>query len=487
VKKTLRTHVLAALAFATLLVAGRPVRAEDPPADWVAQCGGQILTMRGLAAVAVDRVGAELLEMASGPLSILRVMVQENMVAQEAKTLGVAVSEAEVDRSWSDLARTVHTQSGGTKTLDDVIREQGSTVRETRDNLREQLLKEKVAAHPKYLGKTLPTDAKTRIAQAEIVAEQIAKTATVRFGIPVAMQPEAVDLGPDVVAEVSLPNRAPERITRRDFGLALVRRLPADRVREMIEQECQSVLTKSMALTEEEMATAIEEERVRWNDWRKQTEQIAFRDVSYDDWVKMKYRLSLEDLRKDRYFRGQFGLLRHFRQAVEADPATVRAEYEKAREGMYGEAYEVSDVQISFLQENALINPQRQRTRKEALRIANDLLSKSATGVSFDMLMREVNDARDPTFRAQRRLLRNTDNDRLLYEQVRQLKDGETTRTETLSEVHVLRRERHVPAPSFEEVRSHVVERLTNLRAREWLQARMTDESTVRIRWPLPQ
>ena len=57
---------------------------------------------------------------------------------------------------------------------------------------------------------------------------------------------------------------------------------------------------------------------------------------------------------------------------------------------------------------------------------------------------------------------------------------------ETLSEVHLLRREGAEGAPAFEEIKLLVRERLARERVRDWLEAKMGDPESVRLRWPLP-
>ena len=72
-------------------------------------------------------------------------------------------------------------------------------------------------------------------------------------------------------------------------------------------------------------------------------------------------------------------------------------------------------------------------------------------------------------------------------EQARILKDGQTTRPfETLAEVHILRREAAVPAPTYDDVKGMIREGMAFKRAREWIQYQLKDERVVKIRWPLP-
>jgi hypothetical protein len=67
------------------------------------------------------------------------------------------------------------------------------------------------------------------------------------------------------------------------------------------------------------------------------------------------------------------------------------------------------------------------------------------------------------------------------------MRDGEVAVVETISAVHVLRREALLPPPSFEEVRGMIQEGLVRQRAESWLAERVRDESLVKVRWPVPE
>jgi hypothetical protein len=52
------------------------------------------------------------------------------------------------------------------------------------------------------------------------------------------------------------------------------------------------------------------------------TTQEAFRHLSYADYVKSRYHLDLDQMKKDRYLRGLFGLVRQERAKI--TPEEVR-------------------------------------------------------------------------------------------------------------------------------------------------------------------
>jgi hypothetical protein len=467
---------VAVLAF----VLGSSRACADSIDDWVAECGGNKLTLRGLATVAVDRVRQELLEPSSGPLTILRQLIEERAVVLEAAKLGVGVTEADVDQRWRELDAEVRGKTNGSRTLQEVVaKDLRSTVPEFRANLRNLLRKERVASHEKYLGKSLPTQSQQRLAQVEVVIAELLKRAKVVYGVPTALQAQPGAVPPGAVATV---NDSP--ISREQYGLELVRRLPEDEVRRMIDQECKAVVTAGMALSETDMQAAIEQERENWNKWREMSSQESFKNVSYDDYVKARHRVSLEDLKHDRFFRGWFGLHHSFRHKV--TPEEVRKEWEAKKGTLYGDSIRVTDVSIGFAQKNQLVNVPNARERKDALRMAHEIRVQRESGTPFDEIARGVNAKQDRSFTAVPRRLRNTDDDRILWDRALAMKDDEVATVETLSAVHVLRREERVAAPSFEEVKAMIAEGITKQRADTWLDAQMKDPKVCRVRWPLP-
>ena len=469
--------VLAVLAPATLHAEGEGAPPSSPPADWVARVGDRYLTKERLARATVWRVMSDLMEAGSGATTVLRQRIQELVVAQEAARLGVQVTDEELRLEYDRLDKRVRDMSNGAKNLRQVIeREQGLSIVEFLQNLRHELLKEKVAAHQKYLG-LLPKDEKAKIAQIEVVIGELLKNAKVEYGVRCAMQPEREDLGEGVIAKV---NGVP--LMHQEFGHQLVLRLPTSRIREIIQEECRAVLTAAWALTPEQMEALIAVEKERWLKRREMTTQEALRTVSYEDWVKMQYKLDLEGLKQDRYFRGLYGLVEAYRKQVKAEE--VQADYDAQKETMYGDRFLVTDVQIAFAPRDDLLGPSGGRTRKEALKLANGILQRASLGVDFDTVAREVNEKRDATFFSRRLRVRNTGNGRHLYEQAKLLQDGQVSRPfETLAEVHVVRREKWIPAPTFADVEDLIRQRLAYTKANEYLEAQMTDPKTVEIRW----
>jgi hypothetical protein len=478
-----RAVLLLALPLASGLLAPA-ARAEELPFDWVAHVQGKaprILTLRGLGQALVQASKQELMEPGSGELTTLRQMSEERVVRQEAKALGVAVTDADVDARSREVDAAVRAKTNGKETLRDVIYKQlRSNLPEFRLGLRHLILKERIAAHPKHLGPSLLRQSEERrLAQVQVVVTTLLERARIEYGVATALQPEPKPLGAGVIATVN-----GEPITGEEFGLDLARRLPVDDVKRVLDHEVRSVLTEGTALSEEEMGATIEEERKNWNEWRELSTQEAWKSVSFDDYVKARWRISLEDLRRSRYYRGYFGLVRAVRGEV--TPEAVAKEFQDEREGLYGESVRVTDVNVGFVQKNQFTRSDL-RDRKEALRAANEILVQKESGVPFDQIVRGVNAKQDRSFTASQRRLRNTDADRILFDRAKSMRDGEVAVVETISAVHVLRREARLPPPSFEEVRGMIQEGLVRQRAEAWLAERVRDESLVKVRWPVPE
>ena len=133
-------------------------------------------------------------------------MVQERVVEQEAARLGVPVTRR---RAQAQVRPSSTTASGGmsngAKNLRRRDRPRAGSLRSrsSGSNLRHELLKEKVAAHQKYLG-LLPKDEKAKIAQIEVVIGELLKKAKVEYGIRCAMQHDAARRWRDgVIAQVN--------------------------------------------------------------------------------------------------------------------------------------------------------------------------------------------------------------------------------------------------------------------------------------------
>ena len=470
------------------LLAGR-AGAEPEPAGWVAkvttEAGVRHLTRDRLNGAVYARRASTLQDAGSNTLTILRQMIEERVVAQEARRLGITVTGADVQKRFDVIDTQVRRQANGNRNLLDVIRrDMKTTVVEFRDGLRYVLMKERVASHQDWIG-PLPKNETEKLAQIAVVTAALMKRAKVEYGVPCALQETPSKLPAGHVVHVN-----GEPITAGELGEELIKRLPTGDIKKIIEEECKSVLTVSWALTPEQMDAVIERERTEWHRVRGLATQEAFHDMPYEQWIKLQYKLDVDTLRRDRYFRGLFGLVQHYRNQVTEEQ--IQKDWTDNRNTTWGERFLITDFVIAFSPKtDALLGPSAGRTYKEALKLSNALLRRIHSGESFDSVVRGVNERVDEngqpdrTFIAVRKGVRNTGNEVFLYDEAKLLEDEQVSRPfETLTEVHVIRRERRIRPPTFEEIEDTIRQRLASRQAHDALAAKMTDPKVVEIRWP---
>jgi hypothetical protein len=399
------------------------------------------------------------------------------------------VTEADMQEQWKEWDDRVRRNSNYERTLADTIREQGTSEAEFRVQMRHLLRKERVAEHPRNLGKTLPEDEHKRLQQVGIVITSLRKGTTVEYGV-VLQEHLATDppgrpaaLGPGEVARV---NGRP--VTAKHFGEQLVLRLPSDDLREILEQECKSMLmaTEGVHLTDAQLQEEIDHLRALWPLDREFQQQVAWRTVSFPDRFQAEFKMTEEEVKESPFYRGLFGLVRRMRAQV--TPERVAKDYEDGRHGRYGSHLVVTDVQIQFAQEQGPFQAARLRSRAAALQAAKEVVQSLARGASFEKVVGEVNARQDRTFTAAQVRLYDRDQDRILYDHASRMRDGDVSSpVETLSEVHILRREESRPARTLEEVRPLILEHLARGDARDWLEKRVNDPVVVQMRWPIAQ
>ncbi len=466
---------------------GAPTPAAELPPGVVAQVAGRTLTFGGFASAVAKQALRELKRFRGGPRSVLEQLIEELMIVQECTKLGITVTQADVDALWKSWDMRLRTTSGGSRTLEDAIKEQRTTKREFIEQMWHILRKDRVAAHPKYLGKQLPKDENSRLRQVGIVIAQVRVKAKIDYGV------EALDLerqGKKVVrlpkGTIVLVNGKP--ITMTEFGKALVTRMPGNKVREYLDKECKTALmeSKDVKLTKADLDAEFEHLQKLWPLERELQRDEVWRTVSFKDRFETQFNMTMDDVRKSRYSRGLLGLVRKMRAGVaESD---VQAEYIKHKDGRYGAHILVYDIQIKFAQRKGLMAQQGLPSLREANKQANVLSSRLSRGESFDAVANSMNMQRKPWLQAKRIRIYKTDKDLTVRQHAERLRDGDVSSPfETLAEVHVMKRVGVRPARTLTEVRPHTLEMVARRKAREWIETKMKDPQWVRIRWPLPQ
>lgn len=462
------------------------------PDDVVARVAGRDLTFDGLCKTAAQQKLHELMNPGSTVATVLRQLMEERIVEQEAKRLGLRVTEQDVTRHLQTIDRQVRERSGGNTTIRDLMRQKGLSMSEMRGNIAHQLRQVAIAKHPSNLGDTLPKNDRERLSQLKVVLDKIVTRTTKHYYVPTAFQnqPTAADAGQtEWIASVQVHPSVPKSvITKQEFGRELVIRLSGSEVREILDRECKTGLMASagVSLKDEEFDQELAYARKIWDIERKLSSQEAFSTVTYDNFIEAKHGIKPEEMKTKRYYRGHFGLLRRFRATVTEEQ--IRKEWEAGKETTWGAFILVTDIQIEFKQDNERFARKSVRHKKKAVKLAREVGRQLAAGVQLDQIVRNINSQKDPTFIARKRRLRPTDADFLLYKRAFVMKDGDlSSPIETISHMHVLKRDRLYPAPSYEEVRPLVKEWIARREARKWIEEQVLDPKYVRIRWPLPQ
>ncbi len=457
------------------------------PAGVVAEVAGRKLTFDGFCYSAAQQALADIRRQRSGPRQVLEQLIEELMVRQECKRLGIQVTQADVTGLMKQWDTRIRRDSNGEMNLRKAMKEEGTTEAEFVAMTWHVIRKERVAEHPQYLGKTLPKHEHTRLRQIGIVVKRVRDKTVVEYGI---WTKEHVDsrTAPKKLPDGQVVTVGGVPITMMQMGRALVMRLPGGKVRDYLDKECKAALMNSegIRISDKQVDEEVAHLERLWPLERELQKEEVWRTVAFKDRFETQFNMTPQDVKKSRFARGLLGLVR--RQRATVTDKKIAEEFKKGQEGQYGAHMLVSDIQISFAQRKGLMADTGVRSRRDALKMAHGILKKHATGVPFEKITADLNNRRDPTVRARRIRLYKTQGDQILYAQAARLRRGDlSSPIETLSEVHVLRSEGPRPARTLEEVKPYVREVLSRNAARKWIQDRITDPKYVRIVWPLPE
>jgi hypothetical protein len=454
------------------------------------------LTFDTLERAIVGFVMPELDEFSHPALTVLRMLIEERLVEQEATRLGIAVTDADAVAYERKLDGDVRLRSGGQKTLADMRKEKGMTVVHFRAMLRMQLLKERVASHPSWLGK-LPEDEGQRLNQIGVVVTELHTRAVIKWHVRVndilLQQAKQAAPAPDPSGALATVNGSP--ITSARYGEALVQQLPEELLKEYVDKECATKLlqVESVALDEAAMESELQLRERNWLVQRTMLSQTEWHNVSYEEFLKASLKKTRAELKADRYYRSYYGLVA--RERLSVGDAEVAEEFEKKKDTHYGAAILVDAIQIGFERKNALMSGGG-REKHAALQLAGEVQTRVNRGQPFDVVVRDVAkrhvDPRtkmpDRTVRAGERRLYNTSADRILYDAAAKLEDGEMSMmVETLAEIHLLKRKGTIPGPTLDAVREVIRDHIAGQRAQKRMLDQAKDPKRVQVRWPIRQ
>lgn len=426
------------------------------------------LTSEMLGRVLVARVMPDLEDVRSSAFTILRELLEEVVVGQEAERLAITVTDPDVNTLEGTLDKRLRDKSGGLQTLTELRKSKGMTREGLRWGLRLQLLEERVAAHPSHLGR-LPDDENQRMSQVSVVVAELLKDRSqFVWGVKNAWGIQPANLAPGVLV---LARGKP--VMRDLYGWLLYHRMDEADLKEIVSQECTAKLleTEGVMLSEAEMNEEMAYRERLWLVQRLLVSQDAWRKVEYPAFLEGSLHKTVAEVKADRFYRAYYGLVRRERARI-TEPM-VQKEFAAKKDTHYGPAILVEEFQVSFERKNALLQGGGKRDQREANQIASALLSRvRASGRPFEDAAKDVVaqyvDPRtrlpDPTVRYSRTRLFNVSANQILYEKAALLKDGETSGlVETLSEIHVMQRKGLEPAQTLETVKDAVREHLAGV------------------------
>lgn len=454
------------------------------------------LTFETFKIALVAKVQPELDDLRSAPLTVLREMVEQRVVELEGVRLGLVVTPEELRAYEAQLDQQIRLRTGGQQTLKDVRVSKGMTFAHFQEVLRLQLLKDEVAAHSAWLGK-LPENERQRISQVEVVVAQLSKKSRLVWCVSVSevLLQQAGQREPQRRNDGVLVLVDDTPITRAEYGAALLERLPEDVLKDVVERESATKLlqVKNVALDDAGMEAELVLRETNWIVQRTLLSQTEWHSVGYEEFLKATLKMSRAELKADRYYRSYYGLVRREREKLTEE--MLLAEFTYKASSSYGTALLVDALQIGYERSNPLLSGgPGGRDRREALQIAQGVLGQLARGQPFREVIRDLlaqhtdphTKLPDRTLRGGERRLYNIESDRLLFDQAKLLKDGETSGViETLSEVHLLRRKESVPGPTYETVRDVIRDNLAGQMAGKIIQNETRQSGLVRVRWPI--
>ncbi len=444
-----------------------PIAPKPPnlPPDVVARVRGRDLTRAEFEARLVARVLLELADPSSSATGVFQILIEEMVVMQEADRLGIRVTTEDYDRRYAQIDKQVRDQSGGERSLADVIGEQKLSGPEFRARLEDVIRKERIAGHPTYLGAALPKDEAARIAQVEVVIKQILKKAVVeRTGLPAG-----------VVARV---NGVPMTVAA--YGAALRSRLAESEIRRILQETCLTMLLdqEGLAFTPADVDQEIELDRPMFERMKLEAISSEKRDLSFEGFLQLRYAATPQELHDSAYRRGLFALRRRLRGEVTEDD--VMKAWTAGLNDVYGPSIVVTDVLVSYQIEKAVVESVKRRSEDEARRVITDVARRLAAGEPLKTIEAEIKARGDRSMMVEHRAVINKGNDLLVYEAAMGLADGAWSQpVKVFSALHLVRREAYRPPPKFEEIKAVVKQHVVDQRAQLWLQDRMRDDVVI--------
>lgn len=277
----------------------------------------------------------------------LDLLVDDTCVANEAARRGVSVSDEEVAAYVKKVDETIRKQTGNSRSIEDVYKEQHSDPAEFARIAREYLKRQKMASED--LG-AKPGEEITE-ARLKLWLSSLRRRARVKLA----------DLPEGALAVVG-----DTTIGRAEFAKALKEQLPEEawlgaRADLVLEAAAEHALAKAgIEVTDADVDADIAKLRARFS----QDPRVRNTGVTFDEFLRQSRGTSEAELRGDRSFRVRIGLERLLSRSVSDED--VRRQWETNRDA-YGERALVRQVYVAGQDENGKF---QMRTFKDAFELA---------------------------------------------------------------------------------------------------------------------
>lgn len=364
---SIRRSAVLALSLAVLAAAGPAALAEDPalPPGVVARVCGEDVTEAQL----LDRL-ARRYESTDRGRQILDQIVEDEVVALEARRRGISVTEPEA-RAWAEekMAEVVKMRggeeakdpAGWQRTLDKVLAETSTTREEFYRSAREYLIREKMARAD--LG-TKPGDELPEHRMKLWSSELRRRTGVRTTGLPAGVLARIGDSAD---------------IDRRRFAQELRNRLPVElvagiRAEIVIDIATRSAVQKAgVAVTDADVDAQLARLRERF----EKNPRVQGTGVTFDSFLRQTFGIGESELRTDPAFRSRVGLERMLGARITDD--AVRKHWDENR-AAYGERALVRQVFVAATEEGAKLGanlPSFREANDLALRAKVEILDKA--------------------------------------------------------------------------------------------------------------
>ena len=263
---------------------------------------------------------------------ILEQIVDDELVAVEARRRGVTVTDEEA-RAYADrMAEVVRVQSGGQKSLGDVLQDTGTTREEFLRTTREYLVREKMAREDlgTKAGEDLPEH------RMKLWTASLRRRMSVRYeGLPEG-----------VLASLGDPAAGGTVIDRRRFAKELSSRLPPELVASIRMELVLDLATRheveqaGITVSEDEVAAQVKRLRERF----ESNPRVKGTVVTFDQFLRQQFGMGEAELQQDATFRARVGLEHMLLRDI--SDADVKKYWDDNREA-YGDRVLVRQVYVA--------------------------------------------------------------------------------------------------------------------------------------------